>query len=53
MIKALPQLFVKHQTDERRISDVLLVPQLMNLDMYLEMRMMTVCAIRLPSEMRD
>ncbi|KAL1948450.1 hypothetical protein VTO73DRAFT_12525 [Trametes versicolor] len=41
LIKALPQLFVKHQTDERRISDVLLVPQLMNLDMYLEMRMMT------------
>ncbi|KAI0657496.1 hypothetical protein C8Q70DRAFT_919344 [Cubamyces menziesii] len=41
LIKALPQLFVKHQTDERRISDVLLIPQLMNLDMYLEMRMMT------------
>ncbi|KAI0356888.1 hypothetical protein OH77DRAFT_1423133 [Trametes cingulata] len=41
LIKALPQLFVKHQTDEKRISDVLLIPQLMNLDMYLEMRMMT------------
>ncbi|KAI0698963.1 hypothetical protein C8T65DRAFT_719862 [Cerioporus squamosus] len=41
LIKALPRLFVKHQTDESRISDVLLIPQLMNLDMYLEMRMMT------------
>ncbi|KAH9854575.1 hypothetical protein C2E23DRAFT_817055 [Lenzites betulinus] len=41
LIKALPQLFVKHQTDEKRISDVLLIPQLMNLDMYLEMRMIT------------
>ncbi|KAI0634280.1 hypothetical protein C8Q77DRAFT_1110838 [Trametes polyzona] len=41
LIKGLPQLFVKHQTDEKRISDVLLIPQLMNLDMYLEMRMMT------------
>ncbi|CDO77437.1 hypothetical protein BN946_scf184857.g44 [Trametes cinnabarina] len=41
LIKALPQLFVKHQTDEKRISDVLVIPQLMNLDMYLEMRMMT------------
>ncbi|KAI9060084.1 hypothetical protein FKP32DRAFT_1578832 [Trametes sanguinea] len=41
LIKALPQLFVKHQTDEKRISDVLIIPQLMNLDMYLEMRMMT------------
>lgn len=25
------------------MSDVLQLPQLMNLDMYLEMRMMTVC----------
>ncbi|PIL29081.1 hypothetical protein GSI_09129 [Ganoderma sinense ZZ0214-1] len=41
LIKALPRLFVKHQTDESRISDVLLIPQLMNLDMYLEMRMVT------------
>ncbi|KAI0752734.1 hypothetical protein C8Q80DRAFT_1248983 [Daedaleopsis nitida] len=41
LIKALPSLFVKHQTDEGRISDVLLIPQLMNLDLYLEMRMMT------------
>ncbi|OBZ76095.1 Cohesin subunit psc3 [Grifola frondosa] len=41
LIKGLPGLFVKHQTDENRIADVLLIPQLMNLDMYLEMRMMT------------
>ncbi|KAI0943593.1 hypothetical protein AcW1_002723 [Taiwanofungus camphoratus] len=41
LIKGLPRLFVKHQTDENRMADVLLIPQLMNLDMYLEMRMMT------------
>ncbi|EPQ51870.1 hypothetical protein GLOTRDRAFT_140817 [Gloeophyllum trabeum ATCC 11539] len=39
LIKALPRLFVKHQTDEKRIGEVLIIPQLMNLDMYLEMRM--------------
>ena len=43
LIKALPTLFVKYQTDAGRMSDVLQLPQLMNLDMYLEMRMMTVC----------
>ncbi|OCH94580.1 hypothetical protein OBBRIDRAFT_747233 [Obba rivulosa] len=41
LIKSLPQLFIKHQTDENRMTDVLMIPQLMNLDMYLEMRMMT------------
>lgn len=46
LMKALPKLFVKHQTDESRMADVLLIPQLMNLDLYLEMRMMTVCAYR-------
>ncbi|KAF9817346.1 hypothetical protein IEO21_03487 [Rhodonia placenta] len=44
LIKALPRLFVKHQTDENRMSDVLLIPQLMNVDLYLEMRMMTAYA---------
>ncbi|KAI0089427.1 hypothetical protein BDY19DRAFT_1070111 [Irpex rosettiformis] len=41
LMKALPRLFVKYQTDPGRMSDVLQLPQLMNLDMYLEMRMMT------------
>ncbi|EIN14604.1 hypothetical protein PUNSTDRAFT_140847 [Punctularia strigosozonata HHB-11173 SS5] len=41
LIKGLPLLFVKNQTDEKRIAQVLLIPQLMDLDMYLEMRMMT------------
>ncbi|KDQ07525.1 hypothetical protein BOTBODRAFT_119941 [Botryobasidium botryosum FD-172 SS1] len=41
LIKALPRLFVKHQSDEGRIADVLLIPQLMNLDMYLEMSLVT------------
>jgi cohesin complex subunit SA-1/2 len=45
-MKALPRLFIKHQTDETRIAELLLIPPLMNLDLYLEMRMITV---RLPS----
>ena len=35
-------MFVKYQTDPGRVSDVLQLPQLINLDMYLEMRLMTV-----------
>lgn len=42
LIKGLPRLFIKYQTDENRISQVLLIPPLMNLDLYLEMRMMNV-----------
>jgi cohesin complex subunit SA-1/2 len=42
LIKGLPGLFIKHQTDQNRIADVLLIPTLMNLDLYLEMRMITV-----------
>lgn len=42
LIKGLPRLFLKHQTDQNRIADVLLIPPLMNLDLYLEMRMITV-----------
>jgi hypothetical protein len=42
LIKGLPRLFIKHQTDQHRIADVLLIPTLMNLDLYLEMRMITV-----------
>lgn len=34
---------MKYQTIEHRVADVLLIIQLMNLDMYLEMRMMAVC----------
>ncbi|KAI0703063.1 hypothetical protein BC835DRAFT_1319789 [Cytidiella melzeri] len=41
LIKALPRLFVKYQTDPGRMSDVLQLPQLMKLDLYLEMRMIT------------
>ncbi|KAH9974267.1 hypothetical protein BGW80DRAFT_1436857 [Lactifluus volemus] len=39
LIKSLPRLFAKHQTDEARIAVVLSIPLLMNLDLYLEMRM--------------
>ncbi|KAG5641552.1 hypothetical protein DXG03_004787 [Asterophora parasitica] len=41
LIKGLPRLFIKHQTDQHRITDVLSIPVLMNLDLYLEMRMIT------------
>ncbi|KIK96764.1 hypothetical protein PAXRUDRAFT_825621 [Paxillus rubicundulus Ve08.2h10] len=44
LIKGLPGLFIKYQTDEAHISDVLLIPPLMNLDLYLEMRMMNAYA---------
>ncbi|KAG8849420.1 hypothetical protein FRC20_002314 [Serendipita sp. 405] len=39
LIKALPSLFIKHQTDAARISKVLAIPPLMNIGMYLELRM--------------
>ncbi len=42
LMKALPTLFIKYQTDPGRMSDVLQLVQVMNLDMYLEMRMITV-----------
>ena len=42
LIKALPRLFIKHQTDQVRIAEVLVLPTLLNLDLYLEMRMITV-----------
>ena len=48
LIKGLPRLFIKHQTDQNRISDVLLLPTLMNLDLYLEMRMITVSFVTSP-----
>ncbi|TFK31727.1 hypothetical protein BDQ12DRAFT_93119 [Crucibulum laeve] len=44
LIKALPRLFIKHQTDQNRIAEVLVIPTVMNLDLYLEMRMITAYA---------
>ncbi|KAH8829165.1 hypothetical protein DL96DRAFT_1814433 [Flagelloscypha sp. PMI_526] len=41
LINALPRLFHRHQTDEKRIEQVLRLPHLMNLDLYLDMRMVT------------
>ncbi|RDB16124.1 hypothetical protein Hypma_003371 [Hypsizygus marmoreus] len=43
LVKGLPRLFIKHQTDQTCIADVLLIPTLMNLDLYLEMRMIAAC----------
>ncbi|KIJ37056.1 hypothetical protein M422DRAFT_61048 [Sphaerobolus stellatus SS14] len=39
LIKGVPRLFAKHQTDSNRVADVLTIPQLMNLELYLDMRM--------------
>ncbi|RXW15379.1 hypothetical protein EST38_g10469 [Candolleomyces aberdarensis] len=41
LIKALPRLFIKYQADPNRIAQVLSIPSLLNLDLYLEMRMIT------------
>lgn len=40
-------MFIKHQSDQGRIAEVLAIPTLMNLDLYLEMRMISVCVFRL------
>lgn len=45
LMKAFPQLFLRYQSDAKRILQVLQIPQLLNLDMYLEMRMVTVSVI--------
>ncbi|KAJ7757031.1 hypothetical protein B0H16DRAFT_1371104 [Mycena metata] len=44
LIKGLPRLLIKYQTDQNRIANILAIPTLMNLDLYLEMRMMTAYA---------
>ncbi|KAF8634382.1 hypothetical protein AX15_000952 [Amanita polypyramis BW_CC] len=41
LIKGLPRLFIKHRIDTKRIAEILLLPTMMNLDLYLEMRMIT------------
>ncbi|KAJ6591108.1 hypothetical protein DFH09DRAFT_1138592 [Mycena vulgaris] len=41
LIKGLPRLLMKYQTDQNRIANILTIPTLMNLDLYLEMRMVT------------
>ncbi|KAF8314489.1 hypothetical protein DL93DRAFT_2097241 [Clavulina sp. PMI_390] len=41
LIKVLPKLFTRHQTDPARMAELLKLPQLMRLDLFLEMRMMT------------
>jgi cohesin complex subunit SA-1/2 len=48
LIKGLPRLFIKHKADSKRVAEVLQLPTLMNLDLYLEMRMITVRIFFLP-----
>lgn len=42
MMKNLPRFFTKYSTDSSRLSDILRIPRVLNLDLYLEMRMLTV-----------
>ncbi|GAA6029512.1 hypothetical protein JCM8097_003715 [Rhodosporidiobolus ruineniae] len=41
VIDALPKLFAKHQTFPGRMVDVLAIPRLVNLELYLDMRQVT------------
>ncbi|GAA5920161.1 hypothetical protein JCM6882_006360 [Rhodosporidiobolus microsporus] len=41
VIDALPKLFAKHQTFTGRMVDVLSIPRLVNLDLYLDMRLVS------------
>lgn len=38
----MPQLFAKYQTDHVRMAELVRLPQFMKLDLYLEMRMISV-----------
>lgn len=42
LIRDLPGLVAKHQSDAKRMADVLSIPLLMNLDMYLDLRLVPV-----------
>lgn len=42
VIESLPRLFAKHQTIPARVVDILSIPRLISLDLYLDMRMLTV-----------
>lgn len=42
VIDGLPRLFAKHQTVPARIVDILAIPRLIKLDLYLDMRMVSV-----------
>lgn len=42
LIKVLPQLFQKHQTDAQRVAGILSIVENMNLGLYLDMRMSSV-----------
>jgi cohesin complex subunit SA-1/2 len=44
MIKTLPKLFTKYKTDSGRIVDVLSIPRLIDLEIYLSMRVISVRA---------
>lgn len=41
-VGVLPQLFLKYSVDSSRIRSVLVIPQLMPLNVYVDMRMTTV-----------
>ncbi|EJD51835.1 hypothetical protein AURDEDRAFT_82703 [Auricularia subglabra TFB-10046 SS5] len=41
LMTALPRLFAKYQTDDNRICDVLIIPEFLSLDLFLEMRVIS------------
>ncbi|KAH7106865.1 hypothetical protein BKA62DRAFT_631828 [Auriculariales sp. MPI-PUGE-AT-0066] len=41
LINTFPRLFAKYQADERRICSILIIPQQLSLDLFLEMRMVS------------
>ena len=43
LIKVLPRLFSKHQSDSGKMAELLSIPRAMNLGLYLDLRMNEVC----------
>lgn len=49
VIEALPKLFAKHQTFASRMIDILAIPRLISLDLYLDMQQISVRGVPLIS----
>ena len=45
-INVMPQLFLKYGVDSARIRSVLVIPQLVPLNVYVDMRMLGVSAVK-------
>lgn len=51
MVKILPKLFAKHQSETSRMTEVMRLVQTLKLDMYLELRLVSVSIGSSPSDM--